>query len=765
MKHLILCPEYPPAPIPLGGIGTYVTHISKLLAESGETVHVIGQLWKGAERRIEEKCHGRLIIHRVRLDGGKSFSGRKLSSARKAGAEEGLLASSFPPQYFSWQASLLAESLIEQEGIDLIEAQDYEAPLYYLQLRRALGLGPKRRPPCIIHLHSPTEIIIRYNDWDIGRPYLMTAKRLEDYSIASADALLCPSRYLARQATTHYGLNEGCIQVIPLPIGNIPMLERDKDIWEHGTICYVGRLERRKGVIEWIDAAVDAAPAYPSARFEFIGANILGTDTLRGEKVVEHRIPDELKSRFHFRGQQNHSTLLQFLAGARIAVVPSRWENFPNTCVEAMSSGLPVIASREGGMVEMIEDGRTGWLADKAGSVGLRDALRRALGTPSGHLAKMGREASMSIRQMCDNKKVLESHLNFRRLIVNQGAKRSLHLPVNLSWTKRAVFDESPRRTTQNKCEKGIAIVVTCFNTGQFLDSSLQSIRQQTQQPAAVIVVDDKSTEGQTLKALRKSQQDGWQIIQKKNGDLVPAKNTGIETILRSEPNILGFAFLNAGDQLQPGFVATCESVLQHCSEVGLVSCWAHYSGIKNDLWIRPCPGFPYQWLTNEAVPFSIVRAEALREAGNFRIIMSHGYDNWDLFNAVMAAGWIAVTIPAILGDHRVVEDSALLMARVPAFGKMRREILERFPDLIARDAKDIVFLIESSITQSLCEELFTLRRERTTARTMLSTSRQSVVRILKKLKKRVLQRTPVWMSNFISRITAQSERVGKEIR
>lgn len=42
MKHLIICNEYPPTPRP-GGIGTYVKNMAHLLAEAGETVHVVAQ--------------------------------------------------------------------------------------------------------------------------------------------------------------------------------------------------------------------------------------------------------------------------------------------------------------------------------------------------------------------------------------------------------------------------------------------------------------------------------------------------------------------------------------------------------------------------------------------------------------------------------------------------------------------------------------------------------------------------------------------------
>jgi len=224
MNHLIICPEYPPAPIPPGGIGTYVFHISQLLAESGETVHVIGQLWEGAPKKVEEKCHGRLVIHRVALDDWDSFLVRSPIPQTRSKEVKALFKSSYPAQCFSWQAGLLAESLAEQEGIDVIEAQEYDAPLYYLQIRRALGFGPKKRPPCIVHLHSPIELIVRYNDGDIGHPRFLTQKRLEDYSIAAADALLCPSRYLAAQLEAHFGLTNGSIQVIPYPIGDTPLL-------------------------------------------------------------------------------------------------------------------------------------------------------------------------------------------------------------------------------------------------------------------------------------------------------------------------------------------------------------------------------------------------------------------------------------------------------------------------------------------------------------------------------------------------------------
>ena len=231
-----------------------------------------------------------------------------------------------PPQAFSWQASLLAETLIEQEAIDIVEAQECEAPLYYFQLRRRWDstLKPALHASCIFILRST----IAPQQLDDLRSYFLTAKRFEDYTIAAADAVLCPSHFLADEAEIHYGLSESSVQVIPYPLSEIPVLDRDKQCWEEGSIFYMGRLEGRKGVLEWIDAAVLVARDHSKVQFDFVGADILGTQTMSGEEIALRRIPSHLRCQFHFHGTKAFK-LSGFLSRARIAVVPSRWEDFP----------------------------------------------------------------------------------------------------------------------------------------------------------------------------------------------------------------------------------------------------------------------------------------------------------------------------------------------------------------------------------------------------------------------------------------------------
>jgi glycosyltransferase involved in cell wall biosynthesis len=79
-------------------------------------------------------------------------------------------------------------------------------------------------------------------------------------------------------------------------------------------------------------------------------------------------------------------------------VLPSFAENFPSVIMEAFALGRPVIATYVGGIPELVEAGKSGWLAP-AGSVdALADAMREALTTPVFHLEAMGMAGAQRVR-------------------------------------------------------------------------------------------------------------------------------------------------------------------------------------------------------------------------------------------------------------------------------------------------------------------------------------------------------------------------------
>ena len=665
MKHLIISRELPPAAYPAGGIGTYVANIAHLLAENGDTVHLIGERWEGAPLRREVLQDGRLIIHRIGKDDlPQPCEG--YDTERLQRELDGLKSTMFSAHWFAWSAAFLAEQLVRDEGIDTIEGQEWEAPLYHFLLRRSLGLGPERRPPCIVHLHSPTAFIYHYNGPAAPPPAFDIMRRMEEFCIRSADALVCPSQSLAAQASSHYGIARERIEVIPLPVGFTASIEREEATWASGSICFVGRLEPRKGVIEWVEAAIRVAKRRPEAHFDFIGADIWGL-----KKALVKQIGTELAPRFRFHGAKQRAEIGTFLARANAAAVPSRWENFPNVCIEAMSSGLPVIATRFGGMREMIEDGRTGWLAEDSGIAGLTGslvaALDRCLDTPAAEKAEMGSRAADAVRRFCDNAAIVSAHQSFRR-------NASARMPS--AATKRDGGTAMP-----------VQIVV---RTPAVADSEglLRSLANQTLLPSAIVIVHQEPEISERIQQIQSQSPFKLHFLHLPLAAGPRAWNQGLASLDDHPENAL-YLFLDQDDEMAPDALAAMAEVFARCPKIGIVSPWTERAdGAK--LEAPPSPTAKDQMIRNDVALASAFRGQALPAEGPFRAGLPRGYDMWALANDVIAGGWKAVTYPALLA-RRNGSPPERSWVQSTALRAMRAEVLSAFSNDANRVALELV--------------------------------------------------------------------------
>ena len=617
MTHLILCREYPPAPYPAGGIGTYARHIARQLAEAGETVHVVGQLWEGAAERLVTLCDGRLIEHRISVE--EPIAANPADEPEQRTILQQLAASTCPSQLFSWQAARYVEALLDREHIDVIEAQEWEAPLYYLLARRAAGLGPKQQPPCIVHLHSPTQMIFEYNEWDQTLTDFLPLARFEEYTIRSADALLCPSYYLARQVEELFQLGTGRVEVIPYAMGvETPVLPRTPEVWQRNSICYVGRLELRKGVIEWVDAAIRVAQTHPTVSFDFFGGDTyLGGGAGRSVlEFLQSRIPRRLRSRFRFHGSRTRAELLDALANVAIAVVPSRWENFPFTCIEAMSTGLPVLASPHGGMAEMVIDNESGWITEDGSAAGLEAGLRRVLATSGAERASMGARAAERIRTLCSNDTIVAKQIAFRQQVAERHRSET---PLNQA------------ESSDISSKQGMGIILMCLQTPGNLKGCLEAIELQTEAASVVIVAYEgfptpASIGGHPLKRIS--------ISKNRNDAAIPG---AVAALLEKEPNLQSIAIIDQNVRLAPTYVESCERVLQLQPATGIVSPWILRDGKHPDLDPGPSP-MSFDNLSGVPLPlYSAIRTELLSQA------------NWPTWDTLAERGLAAFTYPGPL--------------------------------------------------------------------------------------------------------------------
>jgi UDP-glucose:(glucosyl)LPS alpha-1,2-glucosyltransferase len=141
------------------------------------------------------------------------------------------------------------------------------------------------------------------------------------------------------------------------------------------SILYVGRIIEEKGVLPLAQALARILPEFPEWRVTIVGEGRKANDRYTRD-VAAALAP--LGDRATMPGFLDHETTMAAFARAAIAVAPSRWqEPFGRTVAEAMAAGCAVIASRRGGIPEIVSD--AGILVESPDAAALAAALRRLI--------------------------------------------------------------------------------------------------------------------------------------------------------------------------------------------------------------------------------------------------------------------------------------------------------------------------------------------------------------------------------------------------
>jgi glycosyltransferase involved in cell wall biosynthesis len=183
---------------------------------------------------------------------------------------------------------------------------------------------------------------------------------------ALADRVLCNSDYVAATMVAH-GLPPE--RVVAIPTGCPPLTAAPANAGRGSAplkLLYVGTLGVRKGASELLEAW----------RALSDGATTL---TLAGHIDIPEWAAQFRSAGARVLGHVDRETLAREFADADVFVLPSHLEGLAHSLLEALSAGLPIIATQESGAGRFLEPGRNGWLVN-AGDVGsLNDALTAAL--------------------------------------------------------------------------------------------------------------------------------------------------------------------------------------------------------------------------------------------------------------------------------------------------------------------------------------------------------------------------------------------------
>ncbi len=330
MKILIPALHYYPV---VGGIETWTRHIAEMISQKAEVFVVTGKV-KGQPSREQS---GGLKIVRTSLFTLKNLSRSPL-----------IYTLSLPP--FLFFKSL---ALIRKEKIEVVHCQGFLSSFVGFWLLKLAGV-----------------------------PYLVTVQRMEGKHNPLKEfiyrrAAVCIG---ASRAIGEYFEGIGCrnVEVIPngIDLRRFENLDRQKSrqdlgLREEFAIMTVARLEKVKGVNYLIEAMAKGKLPEINCRLLIIGD---GSERKNLGSLAEKL---NLKERVWFLGEIPNEQIPSYLAAVDCFVLPSLREGFGIVLLEAQAAGVPVVGTKVGGILDIIEDGQTGLLVGPQSSQQIAEAVHK----------------------------------------------------------------------------------------------------------------------------------------------------------------------------------------------------------------------------------------------------------------------------------------------------------------------------------------------------------------------------------------------------
>ena len=231
-----------------------------------------------------------------------------------------------------------------------------------------------------------------------------------------------------------------------------------------------------------------------------------------------------------------------------------------------------------------------------------------------------------------------------------------------------------------------ISVVIPCFNDGAYLPETVERVQQQTLQDFEIIIVNDGSTDAQTLSVFDQLEAKGIKVLHKANGRMSSARNYGVA---HARGTLI--AALDADDYFHPGFFEKAVEVLGSDSNIAVVSSYIQLFGAIKKL-SKPRGGNAQNFLfSNQCPACAMVRKSCWDAVGGYDEAMIYGYEDWEFYIRITQRGWTVHVIPEVLFFYRQTQKSTLKNDTVPKRREIVSYIVDKHKDWYTDQLKSLI--------------------------------------------------------------------------
>ncbi len=217
---------------------------------------------------------------------------------------------------------------------------------------------------------------------------------------------------------------------------------------------------------------------------------------------------------------------------------------------------------------------------------------------------------------------------------------------------------------TPTETRPTVSVVLPCFNAHAYLTQAVDSVRKQTFRDLEIIIVNDGSTDPQTL-SLLDSFPDGIRVIHQENRGLSGARNRGFE-----EARGRYVLPLDCDDWLDPTYVEKCLAAVADKGEHVFAFAHLYLEGDESGPLAKNFNGFEQLFLNQ--LPYCLFMPKSLwAEAGGYDETMRQGFEDWE-FNIRLCLGNVTgIAIEEPLFHYRVSSTGMLKSISMGKFAEL----------------------------------------------------------------------------------------------
>lgn len=404
MHICFVCREYPPS-LRGGGIASYIKEVAHGLHDAGHRVTVIAA---SDDTRLssDEDDEG---VRVIRLSGGDFLIPQ---------VEGNSLLKKFRMFYrFYAYRKRIREKILRLGDVDVIEVPEYGAEGYFLHDIGIPVITRLHTPMLLDHYHFSLQKLSKAN-WQY---FWQGCKELK--VMKEARYITSCSTSLKEWSQKFLSIHSDKIKVIYNPIlserwssNSFLHSAAEKDGKKH--ILFVGTVCDWKGCGDLADACKILAD---SGEIGEIQLDLVGKT---GAYADEQNAKYGKEKWFRLVGKLPREDVMKRYAQADVVCFPSWWENMPMVCIEAMLSGAVVIGSNSGGMSEIIEDGKSGFLMTPRDPQVLADKIKEVCMLSLEAKEKVRKEAHERIMQNFDMKVIIPQMVDYYQMVIDNDKKQ-----------------------------------------------------------------------------------------------------------------------------------------------------------------------------------------------------------------------------------------------------------------------------------------------------------------------------------------------------